>query len=202
MVLKQGAEATILKGEYLGRSAAFKRREAKAYRHPQLDARLIRMRTRNEVRSMVAAREAGVRTPVVYDVDLREGVIVMQFVSGERLSSLLPSMAPPQRTALERILGSEIARLHRAGIAHGDLTTSNIIFSGEALYFIDFSMATRPADTEQLGVDLRLLKEVYKSTHSEFEDEFGEVLRGYLDGGGGREVVEKIAEIERRARYV
>jgi Kae1-associated kinase Bud32 len=201
-VIKKGAEATISVGEYLGRRVVFKRRTRKGYRDRRLDARITKLRTRNEVRSMAAARAAGLHIPWIYDVDLREGLIVMQFIDGQRLNSQLYCLNHEERISIERKLGFEIARMHAAAISHGDLTTSNILVSGSDIYFIDFSMATRPADTEQLGVDLRLLKEVYKSTHSEFEDEYGEVLKGYTDGGGSREAIEKVAEIERRARYV
>lgn len=201
-VIKKGAEATISLGEYIGRTVVVKKRERKRYRDERLDSRIIKTRTRNEVRSMVAARAAGMHIPWIYDVDMDKGVIVMQFIDGQRLNTLLYSLGGEERLSLERMFGAEIARMHLAGISHGDLTTSNIIVMGRDLYFIDFSMATRPADTEQLGVDLRLLKEVYKSTHSEFESEYQEVLKGYIGGGGDAAVVDRVAEIEKRARYV
>lgn len=201
-VIKRGAEATVTLGYFLGRRIVQKKRERKRYRDGRLDARLIRLRTRNEVRSMAAARSGGMRIPWIYDVDLDEGLIYMEFIDGERLNTLLYRLGDVERHSIEQALGREIARLHRSGIAHGDLTTSNIIARGKQLYFIDFSMATRPADAEQQGVDLRLLKEVFKSTHSEFEPEFAEVLKGYLAAGGDRSVVDKVAEMEKRARYV
>lgn len=201
-VIKRGAEATISLGTYIGRTVVMKKRERKEYRDERLDSRIIKIRTRNEVRSMAAARAAGMHIPWIYDVDMDGGTIVMQFINGQRLNSLLYNLGESERLSLERSFGAEIARMHRAGIAHGDLTTSNIIVMGQDLYFIDFSMATRPADTEQLGVDLRLLKEVYKSTHSEFESEYQEVLAGYIGAGGDAAVVDKVAEIEKRARYV
>ncbi len=201
-VIKRGAEATISLGTYIGRTVVMKKRERKEYRDERLDSRIIKIRTRNEVRSMAAARAAGMHIPWIYDVDMDGGTIVMQFINGQRLNSLLYNLGESERLSLERSFGAEIARMHRAGIAHGDLTTSNIIVMGQDLYFIDFSMATRPADTEQLGVDLRLLKEVYKSTHSEFESEYQEVLAGYIGAGGDAAVVDRVAEIEKRARYV
>ena len=201
-VIKRGAEATISLGTYIGRTVVMKKRERKEYRDERLDSRIIKTRTRNEVRSMAAARAAGIHIPWIYDVDMDGGTIVMQFINGQRLNSLLYNLGESERLSLERSFGAEIARMHRAGIAHGDLTTSNIIVMGQDLYFIDFSMATRPADTEQLGVDMRLLKEVYKSTHSEFESEYQEVLKGYIGAGGDAAVVDKVAEIEKRARYV
>ncbi len=201
-VIKRGAEATIFLGEYLGRRVVLKKRERKQYRDGRLDSRLIKLRTRNEARNIVAARAAGLRVPWIYDVDLREGTIVMQFLDGQRLNQLLYTVEKDLRISIERKLGAEVAKMHAAGISHGDLTTSNIIMLGGELYFIDFSMAARPADTEQLGVDLRLLKEVYRSTHSEFEKEYSVIMEGYMEAGGNRAVVDKVAEIEKRARYV
>lgn len=196
-----GAEASIDSGEYLGIKAVFKRRMSKGYRLPELDRKIIESRTRNEVRCIIAAREGGVHVPWVLDVDDREGLIVMEYIEGERMSTLLYAMDNSRRVELERLVGAEIARLHSAGIAHGDLTTSNII-CGEHICFIDFSMASRNATVEQLGVDFRLLHEVYRSTHAQFEDEFNFILDGYIAAGGSMEVIKRMKEIERRARYV
>lgn len=201
-LLKKGAEATITTGEYLGRKVAVKRRERKKYRDERLDASIIKQRIRNEARSMAAARSAGLRVPWIYDVDLESGTIVMQYIDGQRLNALLYQLTDDERISLERRFGGEIALMHRADIAHGDLTTSNVIVAGGVLHFIDFSMAARQADIEQKGVDLRLLKEVYKSTHSEFEEDYSEIIKGYRENGGDRAVIEKAAEIDRRARYV
>lgn len=201
-VIKRGAEATISTGTFLGRKVVFKKRERKGYRNETLDRRLTRIRTRNEVRNIAAARNAGLHVPWIYDVDIAGGLIVMEFLGGERLNTLLYSVGSEDRLGIEMELGKEVARLHSSGIAHGDLTTSNVISVGGLLYFIDFSMATRPADIEAKGVDLRLLKEVFRSSHTEFEKEFRQVIDGYLSEGGDRDVVDKISEIERRARYV
>jgi Mn2+-dependent serine/threonine protein kinase len=51
-------------------------------------------------------------------------------------------------------------------------------------------------------VDFRLLHEVYTSTHAEFEDEFKLIISGYLEAGGSEQVIDRMREIERRARYV
>ena len=73
----RGAEATVTRTEFLGRDAVVKTRSVKGYRHPDLDSHLRSSRTRTEVRVMREAREAGVRTPVVYDVDPSEGTITI-----------------------------------------------------------------------------------------------------------------------------
>ena len=74
----RGAEATVSRTEFLGRDAVLKTRVSKGYRHHDLDEHLRSARTRTEVRVMREARTAGVRSPVVYDADLKEGSITME----------------------------------------------------------------------------------------------------------------------------
>ena len=80
----KGAEAVITETEYLGRDAVVKYRPPKTYRLPELDAHIRSSRTRNEARIMHEARDAGVRTPCVYDIDLKQCSITMERIRGER----------------------------------------------------------------------------------------------------------------------
>ena len=52
------------------RAAICKERFAKSYRHPTLDARLTKSRTRAEARCLARCRKAGVRCPAVLGVEL------------------------------------------------------------------------------------------------------------------------------------
>ena len=52
----------------LGKKFVDKRRVRKAYRRPELDARLISERTRAEARLIASARRAGVPTPVILEI--------------------------------------------------------------------------------------------------------------------------------------
>lgn len=58
-VVKQGAEARLYKGTYLGRPALIKERFVKRYRHPDLDTLLTKERTKGESRAIVRAKAAG-----------------------------------------------------------------------------------------------------------------------------------------------
>ena len=73
---QQGAEATVAFVD--GR--VVKRRPPRTYRHPALDERLRRERTRREARLTSQARRQGVPTPVVRDVDVREATITFGYV--------------------------------------------------------------------------------------------------------------------------
>lgn len=58
-MIKQGAEARLYKGTYLGRAALIKERFVKKYRHPDLDTLLTKERTKGEARAIVRAKAAG-----------------------------------------------------------------------------------------------------------------------------------------------
>ena len=59
VLLKQGAEAKIYTGTFMGRPAIIKERFTKAYRHPDLDKSLTVRRTKAEVRSIMRCRMIG-----------------------------------------------------------------------------------------------------------------------------------------------
>ncbi len=58
-MIKQGAEARVYRGTFLGRSVIIKERFPKLYRHPEVDEKLTRRRTTQEVRSILRCRRAG-----------------------------------------------------------------------------------------------------------------------------------------------
>lgn len=58
-LVKQGAEARVFRGRFLGRAAVVKHRFPKGYRHPDLEARLSRRRTVQEARALHRCRRAG-----------------------------------------------------------------------------------------------------------------------------------------------
>lgn len=184
------------------RDVVVKSRVPKRYRHPCLDRALRSHRTRNEARLLREARTAGVPTPIIYDIDLPSAAITMEDVRGVRVKDELET-APPQRVdELCAEMGRLIGLLHRAGIAHGDLTTSNMVLNGGRMWFIDLSLGTRNASPEELGVDLHLLKEAFQSAHSSLLDHFGTILASYrrhFDRADG--VIRKMKEIEGRGRY-
>jgi N6-L-threonylcarbamoyladenine synthase/protein kinase Bud32 len=102
-----------------------KRRVPKRYRHPELDRALRRDRTVAEARLTSEARRAGVPTPLVCDVDVPAATLTLQYV-GER--DLAADLAE-RRTAA---VGRHLARLHGAGVVHGDPTTRNVRIGGSA----------------------------------------------------------------------
>uniref|UniRef100_UPI00358E3828 EKC/KEOPS complex subunit TP53RK n=1 Tax=Myxine glutinosa TaxID=7769 RepID=UPI00358E3828 len=130
VLLRQGAEARLYRGTFLGRSAVIKERFPRKYRHSVLDARLSSRRTVQEVRTALRCRRAGIAAPAIYFVDLVSNVIFMEdLADAETLREHLGSSPLGSRNveALAGIVGHTLARLHDQDIIHGDLTTSNML---------------------------------------------------------------------------
>jgi TP53 regulating kinase-like protein len=156
---------------------------------------------------MHEAKVAGVPTPLIYMVNVSASSITMEYIKGEQVKQVLNEISKADRHDLCVKIGESIARLHRNGLIHGDLTTSNMILSpnGE-VFFVDFGLGEKNIELEAKGVDLHLLKRALQSTHFQhWEECFQNVLCGYTSILGVElveKVYEKIREIERRGRYV
>jgi len=207
MLIKKGAEASLYIEDWQDRRVVLKRRLPKSYRHHKLDREIQTQRTKHEPQMIHKAKEAGVPTPIVYVVDLPKATIVMEYVEGKQVKQVLDDMPADERTGLCRVVGESIGKLHGNGIMHGDLTTSNLIFTPQSeVVFLDFGLSEQTFELEARGVDLHLMKRALTSTHYGFSDEcFKAVIKGYETVVGRkatREVLRKIREIERRGRYV
>lgn len=198
----KGAEAVLTETEYLGRPAMIKIRMPKAYRHPDLDRRIRISRIRTEARLAGEARRAGVRTPLIYDVDVTRTSITMELIGGMTAKTALDDgSAEPGRVC--RMIGEAVARLHNRGLTHGDLTTSNMMIDDAGrLCLLDLSMGTSGAGIEDMGVELRLLERAFVSAHPHLEDLYPEVLEAYGTTMADPEaVLRKVKEIGDRGRY-
>jgi TP53 regulating kinase-like protein len=207
MLIKKGAEASLYLEDWLGRKVILKKRLPKKYRVPELDREIQSQRTRHEPQVMHRAKEAGVPTPIIFLVDLTNATIIMEFVEGKEVKHLLNGLPSDERRRLCRRIGELVGKLHSNGIVHGDLTTSNMILTPlDHVVFIDFGLSDQTWELEARGVDLHLMKRAIASTHFMHAEEcFEAVIAGYEGIMGKKEtdeVLGKIAEIERRGRYV
>ena len=202
VLIKRGAEAELRRTEFLGRPAVAKARVPKTYRHPDLDDGLRRSRIRMEARLMAEARGAGVSVPILYDIDVASSTIVMEFIDGPTVKEVLDRGGPGARETAREI-GRVVGRLHRGGIVHGDLTTSNMILRDGQIVMIDFSLGGNDAGREARGVDLHLLREGLVSAHARATTYYREVVRGYrgILGRDAEDVISTVKEIESRGRY-
>jgi len=206
-LLKKGAEASLFLANWHGRRVIVKARFPKKYRPAELDEKIRSYRTAHEPQLMHEAKKAGVPTPTIFLVDMKNATITMEFVEGKQVKQVLPHVSRKERQELCAKIGVLIGKMHRRGVVHGDLTTSNMILSGEGkIFLVDFGLGEKNTELEARGVDLHLMKRALQSTHYQFaEDCFKYVMRGYSAVWGGEDtekVFEKIREIERRGRYV
>lgn len=109
---------------------------------------------------------------------------------------------------LARQIGVVVAKIHAAGIIHGDLTTSNILVdrtttkNPSSICLIDFGLSHVENSAEDKGVDLYVLERALTSTFSSIPWFFEELLASYRKTYvmGGEEVFEKLEEVRLRGR--
>lgn len=211
--MKKGAEADlylepfsrVLHKTSTGK-VVVKQRISKRYRVPEIDKRLRLSRTVLESKLLSDAKRAGVPTPLVYEVDRVGMRIVMEYVDGEQVKRVLERVGQKTREKLCKTIGKQVARIHRVGIVHGDLTSSNMILAKDGkVYFVDFGLGEYNPSVEARGVDLHLLRRALQSIHFRItEKAYWAVLSGYRKefGRGAEEVIKRAEEIRRRGRYV
>ena len=196
-IIQQGAEAVLIKKNNI----LLKRRVKKGYRIPEMDEKIRTLRTRSEAKLLEKAGKV-VPTPKVLRVNEKEKEIDMEFIEGLKLSEKLDEMKNWKEVC--EAIGRNIAKLHDADIAHGDLTTSNMIWNdgGRKLYFIDFGLGFSNARIEDKAVDLYLIKEALEAKHFiHFEKFFKAVLEGYKASKNCKETLKRLEKVEKRGRY-
>jgi len=205
---RRGAEATVtVTGTGDDRCVA-KRRVRKSYRHPELDRTLRRDRTVAEARLTSEARRAGVPTPLVYDVDLATATLTFQYV-GER------DLAAALNDRWTETVGRHLARLHGAGVVHGDPTTRNVRVSpggrGDAspngaadgtpeTYLIDFGLGYHTGHVEDHAMDLHVFEGSIRATATDPDPLIAAFELGY-ESVGDPEVLDRLRDIADRGRY-
>jgi TP53 regulating kinase-like protein len=203
IVIYQGAEAKICRTKYMDFDVVQKRRISKSYRIKNIDVRLISYRTKEEAKLMIEARNYGVSVPTIYDVDLEQGIITMEYLKGKRIKDILNDLSEEERARICNKIGNSIAKFHNNDIIHGDITTSNMILLDDKIHFIDFGLGEKNTEIEAKGVDLHVLMEAIDSTHSKYSNCFDYVLEGYKKElkDDPNLVINKIQEIVKRGRY-
>src|SRR3989344_1152539 len=194
-IIQQGAEAVLIKrGDLL-----LKRRVRKGYRLEELDNKIRKAMTKKEGKLLEKAGKL-INVPKVINVEEDRKEIDMEFISGKKLSESLDEMKNWEEVCLQ--IGKNIGKLHDEGIIHGDLTTSNMIYSAGKLYFIDFGLGYENARVEDKAVDLHLIKQALEAKHFlHFDKFFKAVLKGYEISKGFGEVIKRFEKVEKRGRY-
>ncbi|KAH9895978.1 hypothetical protein C8Q73DRAFT_773781 [Cubamyces lactineus] len=185
----------------------------KQYRHPTLDSSLTKSRVAGEARALIKCLRSGVNVPGIRMVDAAEGVLGIEWIDGKSVRFLLGGGAEGEaevaddsedvqddvpleedeplkeygvtQDALMSMIGTEIAKMHKADVIHGDLTTSNMMLrhpssrKGLQMVLIDFGLAYTSTLVEDKAVDLYVLERAFASTHPESEPLFAGVLKAY-----------------------
>ncbi|KXH68187.1 serine/threonine-protein kinase BUD32, partial [Colletotrichum salicis] len=121
---------------------------------------------------------------------------------GGILEGTTPKKDPMGIKNLMRRMGTAIGQMHKIGIVHGDLTTSNMMLrppktstststttdqsqtndplEGQ-VFIIDFGLASQSTSDEDRAVDLYVLERAFGSTHPRAEAYFQDVLDAYRD---------------------
>ncbi|WP_440059024.1 Kae1-associated kinase Bud32 [Thermogladius sp. 4427co] len=201
----EGAESKIMKGKIGGINVVFKIRVSRKYRHPDYDRVFRESRTRNEVKIMLDLLEKGVRIPIPIAVDLNNYIIVMTVVEGRRLSEIILEEDVDLLAKTYFEIGRQVGVIHNSGIYHGDLTISNIIVDSRLEpYIIDFGLSGYSNDIEEYAIDLHLFD---RSTRNTVPEKASVLMNSFLTGYSSvfpkyRDVLERMADIRRRGRYV
>jgi len=204
-LIYRGAEADVIRGTWQGLDAVFKVRRPLAYRLPVLDEAIRYHRTAREAEMAHWAKEAGVRAPVVYYVDIPAATLVMEYVKGDRIKDVVDRLAADEVASIFTSFGRYVAKLHSSGVVHGDLTTANLVRHNGDLVFLDFGLSSHSARAEDHAVDLRLIKETVVGAHSDIATvALQSLLDGYSAEAGearSKAVLGQLRSIERRGRY-
>ena len=200
-LLKKGAEADVYLSSWNGKKAILKIRKEKTYRNLVLDKKIRKQRTIKESEIISQVKSFGISTPLIYFLDINKCSILMQYIDGKLVRDMNEKII--EKTCFE--IGKIVGILHKNGIMHGDLTTSNFILSKKKLILIDFGLASRTEKPDDHAIDLRLFKEILNSAHANILNKsWSNFLKGYSKSVGekySKKIIKLVAVIESRGRY-
>lgn len=200
-IIKKGAEADIYSTNWEKSKAILKIRKKKNYRNSILDSNIRNQRTIKESQIISEVKSFGIPTPLVFLVNLNESSIIMQYIPGKPIHDLPNSKI----ISLSKQMGYLVGLMHKNGLMHGDLTTSNFIFFQNKVYVIDFGLSQKTIKPEDHAVDLRLIKEILNSAHAKImKAAWKNFLTGYKSVVGTSKflkIINLVSGIESRGRY-
>ncbi len=206
-ILAKGAESDILEKSYLGEDAILKKRVPKSYRVKEIDNKIRKMRTKSESKLISDIKTCGVKSPVLFDVNLEDESILMEKIHGNLVKDIMDSLSSDDRFNLAKKIGYNIGLMHNKDIIHGDITSSNMMVDDEGNFvFLDFGLGSYSDLVEDKATDLLVLKKSFQSIDYEIANEtFDWILDGYIgsyeDDLNKNMILNKIKEIESRGRY-
>ena len=200
-LVNRGAEADIYSTIWNKKKAILKIRKKKSYRNSILDQKIRKQRTIRESQIISQVKSFGISTPLIYFMDTNKCSILMQYIDGKIIRDMENSNIVKICSDIGRIVGI----MHKNGIMHGDLTTSNFIVDKKKLFLIDFGLASRTEKPDDHAIDLRLFKEILNSAHAKvMEKSWKNFQKGYSKAVGlkySKKILSLVWVIESRGRY-
>jgi TP53 regulating kinase-like protein len=156
----------------------------------------------------------GIRVPALYFVDTNTSTFYMEEITNSQtvrdyiihIQSTSPDDAVEKLTPLASKIGQILGRMHHGKVIHGDLTTSNMLLSGDPdnldIVLIDFGLSFSEGLPEDKGVDLYVFERALLSTHPNTERVFEIVLDAYKHENKkeATDVISKLEEVRMRGR--
>lgn len=189
---EKGAEATV----EIKENEVIKERKSKNYRHTDLDQRIREKRTQKEANIIKKAAKYEISPSVLEEKDFK---LKIEKVEGKTLKK---QESISEKSLID--LGKKIALMHENDIIHGDLNTKNIIEKEEGhVKIIDYGLSEHSDRLEDKAVDLHLLKQVLKTSHTKnYPDNWKKFKQGYKNNYKNHgEIFDQLEEVESRGRY-
>eukprot|EP00298_Acanthocystis_sp_HF-20_P001326 c11730_g1_i1.p1 GENE.c11730_g1_i1~~c11730_g1_i1.p1 ORF type:complete len:227 (+),score=84.50 c11730_g1_i1:52-732(+) len=211
----QGAEARLFRGSLFGKDVAIKERFSKKYRLAALDSSLTSQRLKQEVRTVSRLLKSGVPTPSIFFVDIENGRIFYEWINGITVKKYIEEICvtSDSKNELAVAIGKSIAQMHKIGVIHGDLTSSNMMIKTanqegsessvqDRLVLIDFGLSAGMGNAEDMAVDLYVMERAFISTHPNIQSTVDVIIASYKQYGehDTTAVMSKLKEVRLRGR--
>lgn len=131
--------------------------------------------TQREFRNLKYAEKAGINAP--RPIAFKDNILVEEFIGDEEAAPALKDVYSRDAGKFFDEVISDMKKLYRSGLIHGDLSSFNILNHRGKLYFIDFSQATlikTPNSEELLERDVKNVCDFFKKRGVECGE--GEVM--------------------------
>ena len=191
-----GAEGSIFLTK---NNTLLKIREPQAFRHPQLDLKIRKKRTKREIKVLEKLKEYNISAPHVISTNLDECSFEMNKVEGKLLHECF-SINLIKKAIIQ------IAKMHLVGVVHSDLTPLNMIYNEfeDQIYLIDFGLADFTTNREDRAVDLNVFFTILENDYSTIFDHKKELLDLYKEQFENKqevqEILERLENVESRGR--